>query len=132
MRLLNDICSLLLSAKSFIFIEHQYPFQNGAITYYMCEALRRNPELKLLIVTAVKTDLPTGILGDLFDWSQDHIIDHLHLIHQVAPDRVGVYGLVVQNQAGKLRPIYVHSKLIVVDDLFIITGSSNMDNNSFF
>jgi len=50
----------------------QYAFQNGAITYWMCEALRRNPKLKVIVVTAVKTDLPTGFLGDFFDWSQDH------------------------------------------------------------
>ena len=34
-----------MTAKEYIYFEHQYPFQNGALTYYMCEALRRNPKL---------------------------------------------------------------------------------------
>jgi hypothetical protein len=38
----------------------------------MCEMLKSNPELRVIIVTPVKTDLPTGLVGEIFDWSQDH------------------------------------------------------------
>lgn len=76
----------------------------------------------MIIVTAIKTDLPTGIVGELFDWSQDHstpsrrphfivvrgtahspraVMDHLHMIYNAAPDRVGVYGLVTQDHNKK-------------------------------
>ena len=124
---------MIRKAKKFLFVEHQYPFQNFALTYEMCEALRRNDKLKVIIITPVKTDLPTGLVGDLVDWSQDHIISHLHQIYKVAPERVGIYGLVRQDDYRKLiKPIYVHSKLVIVDDEFIVTGSCNMDDQSFF
>ncbi|EFA81758.1 phospholipase D [Heterostelium album PN500] len=131
--LFDDYGKMILNAKEFLYVEHQYPFQNFTLTYYMCEALKANPKLHILIVTPVKTDLPSGLVGELFDWSQDHIIRHLHLIYSVAPDRVGIYGLVRQDEeSNRLKPIYIHSKLILVDDQLFNVGSTNMDNMSFF
>ena len=124
---------MIRRAKKFLFIEHQYPFHNWGLSYEMCEALRTNPGLKIVIVTAVKTDLPTGLVGDLVDWSQDHITQHLLHIEKLAPDRVLVVGLCRQDEYRKLiKPIYVHSKLVIVDDELIVTGSANMDDMSFF
>jgi len=120
-------------AKKSLYIEHQYPFQNFALTYFLCEALKSNPNLKVIIIAPVKSDLPTGLVGELFDWSQEHIIEHLHLIYNCAPDRVGIYGLVNQDPVTKkVKVIYVHSKLLIVDDEVVVTGSTNMDNVSFF
>ncbi len=116
-----------------MFIEHQYPFHNWGLAQEMCEALRTNPLLHVVIVTAIKTDLPTGLVGDLVDWSQDHITQHLLLIQKEAPDRVVIVGLCQQDQYRKLiKPIYVHSKLLVADDKLLLTGSANMDDMSFF
>lgn len=70
----DDYKKLISQARRFLYVEHQYPFQNFALTYYLCEALKANKDLKVIIVTSVKTDLPTGLVGDLFDWSQDHSI----------------------------------------------------------
>lgn len=33
---------------------------------------KENKDLHVLIVLPVKTDLPTGLVGELVDWSQDH------------------------------------------------------------
>jgi hypothetical protein len=79
--LFDDFCQLLLSARKFLYLEHQYPFQSGVLTYYMCESLKRNADLRLVILTPVKTDLPTGLLGDFFDWSQDHSMFYLLFIY---------------------------------------------------
>lgn len=124
---------MIRRAKRFLFIEHQYPFHNWGLSHEMCEALRANPALMVVIVTAVKTDLPTGIVGDLVDWSQDHITQHLLHIEREAPGRVLVVGLCRQDEYRRLiKPIYVHSKLVIVDDELIVTGSANMDDMSFF
>mmetsp|Transcript_9273 Transcript_9273/g.28660 ORF Transcript_9273/g.28660 Transcript_9273/m.28660 type:complete len:930 (+) Transcript_9273:154-2943(+) len=131
--LFNEYCRILYEAKESLYIEHQYPFQNAAISFHMCEALRRNPKLKVIIVTPVRTDLPSGVVGHVFSWSRDRMLDHLLDIYRLAPDRVGVYGLVRQHhEEGTLKSIYVHSKLVIVDNEFMVTGSANMDNNSFF
>ena len=120
-------------AKRFLFIEHQYPFHNWGLSHEMCEALAANPLLKVVIVTAIKTDLPTGIVGDIVDWSQDHITQHLLHIEKQAADRVVVVGLCRQDEYRKLiKPIYVHSKLVIADDQVLLTGSANMDDMSFF
>ena len=89
-----------------------------------------------------------------FSLSFPTVIEHLHLIHSVAPDRVGIYGLVRQDDLSErglnskrnnhsivinvriisklVKPIYVHSKLSIVDDEYLVIGSTNMDNMSFF
>jgi phosphatidylserine/phosphatidylglycerophosphate/cardiolipin synthase-like enzyme len=69
--LLDNFCALIRNAKDYIYIEHQYPFHNFALTHCLCEALQRNKNLRVIIVTPVKTDLPTGIVGKLLDMSQD-------------------------------------------------------------
>lgn len=38
---------LLQNARKFLYIEHQYPFQNFALAYTLCEALKKNPELQV-------------------------------------------------------------------------------------
>lgn len=65
-------CKLIVNAKRSIYFEHQYPFQNYQLTRLMCQTLERNPDLKIIILAPVKSDLPTGLVGDIVDWSQDH------------------------------------------------------------
>ncbi|XP_049850459.1 uncharacterized protein LOC126322621 [Schistocerca gregaria] len=132
--LFEDYCRMIKSSRRFLYVEHQYPFQNVYLTQLMCEQLKTNSDLQLIILTAAKTDLPRGLIGDLFDWSQDHIVRHINHIYSVAPNRVGIYSLVTQNpdDPRHLEPIYVHSKLCIIDDQWMIAGSTNMDNLSFF
>ena len=45
---------------------------------------------------------------------------------------MGTYSLVCQDEkTKKLRQIYVHSKLLIVDDKWITIGSANTDKNGF-
>jgi len=130
--ILDSFNVMIQNAQDYIYMEHQYPFQNAALTQVMIDALKSKPKLKLIVITPVKTDLPTGFVGDLIDMSQDHIIDHLNLIYQVAPDRVGIYGLVKQDSHKTIKTIYVHSKFVLVDDKLVCIGSANIDNVSFY
>jgi hypothetical protein len=70
--LFDDYIKAFQKASKFLYIEHQYPFENFTLTHCLCESLKTNKNLKVIIVTAIKTDLPTGLVGELFDWSQDH------------------------------------------------------------
>eukprot|EP00002_Diphylleia_rotans_P011635 TRINITY_DN2293_c0_g1_i12.p1 TRINITY_DN2293_c0_g1~~TRINITY_DN2293_c0_g1_i12.p1 ORF type:complete len:668 (+),score=109.92 TRINITY_DN2293_c0_g1_i12:987-2990(+) len=131
--LLDAHVRMIQKAKKFIYIEHQYPFQNFTLAQAMCESLVANPNLKVIIIAPLKTDLPSGIVGDLFDQSQDHINSDLSLIYEAAPERVGIYFLLRQEPiTKKLKPIYVHSKLWIVDDDYIEIGSANTDNLSYY
>jgi phosphatidylserine/phosphatidylglycerophosphate/cardiolipin synthase-like enzyme len=62
------------------------------------------------------------------------VYEHLSRLHEAAPDRVGVYGLVSAAGGPGVRPaaIYVHSKVMIVDDEVAVVGSANMDNISLF
>lgn len=42
-----------------------------------------------------------------------------------------MFGLCQQDR-GRIKPIYVHTKLVVADDETLLTGSANMDDMSFF
>lgn len=46
--LFEDYRKLIQKAKKFLYIEHQYPFQNFGLTYYLCEALKANPNLRYI------------------------------------------------------------------------------------
>jgi phosphatidylserine/phosphatidylglycerophosphate/cardiolipin synthase-like enzyme len=69
--LLDMFCSIINSAKEYIYFEHQWPFHNFVLTQCMCEALNRNPDLHVIIVAPIKTDLPKGFVGSYLDMSQD-------------------------------------------------------------
>lgn len=128
----DHFCNLINRAKKYIYVEHQYPFHSFALSHCMCEALKRNPDLKVIVVAPIKNDLPNGIIGSLLDISSDHIIEHLNMIYNVAPNRFAAYGIVRQEPTTKsLKTVYVHSKLILVDDEIISIGSSNLDYLSF-
>lgn len=59
------------------------------------------------------------------------VYEHLQRLHAAAPTRVGVYGLISSGHES-LSPIYVHSKVMLVDDEVTCIGSANMDNVSLF
>mmetsp|Transcript_14128 Transcript_14128/g.21372 ORF Transcript_14128/g.21372 Transcript_14128/m.21372 type:complete len:966 (+) Transcript_14128:289-3186(+) len=131
--LLHNFCELIRSAKSHIYVEHQYPFHNITLTQVMIDALNYNKNLRLLIVCPIKTDLPSGMVGSMLDISQDDIDKHLQMLYNTAPERVGIYGIVRQEPTSKvIKSVYIHSKLMCVDDEVMCIGSANQDNLSFY
>jgi phosphatidylserine/phosphatidylglycerophosphate/cardiolipin synthase-like enzyme len=130
--LLDNFISLISNANESLYIEHQYPFHDVSLTQCLCERLRMNQNLKVIIIMPVKSDLPSGVVGTLLDMSQDQIFENLQIIYNTASERVGVYGLLRQEQKTEtIKSIYVHSKLMIVDDKILCNGSANMDNLSF-
>ena len=70
--LLDMFCSIINSAKEYIYFEHQWPFHSFVLTQCMCDALKKNQNLYVIMVAPIKTDLPKGIVGSFLDMSQDH------------------------------------------------------------
>jgi phosphatidylserine/phosphatidylglycerophosphate/cardiolipin synthase-like enzyme len=69
--LLDNFITLISNAHDFLYIEHQYPFHDVSLTQCLCERLRMNENLKVIIIMPVKSDLPSGVVGSLLDMSQD-------------------------------------------------------------
>ncbi len=121
-------------AKTSIYIENQFPFQNEFITRILCKRLQEQKNLKVIIVGPMEPNLP-GLIGSILSkTSVNDVNEHLQWIRDAGDlgRRVGTYSLVCQDKKTKsLRQIYVHSKLLIVDDKWITIGSANIDKNGF-
>jgi phosphatidylserine/phosphatidylglycerophosphate/cardiolipin synthase-like enzyme len=126
--------NIIRKAKASIYIENQFPFQNEFITRILCKRLQEQKKLKFIIVGPMEPNLP-GLIGSfLSQTSVNDVNEHLQWIRDAGDSgrRVGTYSLVSQDKKSKkLRPIYVHSKLLLVDDKWIIVGSANTNKNGF-
>jgi phosphatidylserine/phosphatidylglycerophosphate/cardiolipin synthase-like enzyme len=110
-------------AHSLIYIEDQYLWST-TVTRTIAEALRRSPELLVIAVVPRYPDADGAISGPTNRVGQ---LRALHLLRQVAPDRVGIFD--IENAAG--TPIYVHAKVCVVDDVWFTCGSDNINRRSW-
>jgi phosphatidylserine/phosphatidylglycerophosphate/cardiolipin synthase-like enzyme len=108
-------------AQRFIYAETQY-FASRAIAEAICERLLEEHPPEIVIVNPVTAD---GWLEQIaMDTARVHLIealgqaDHAGRLHIYAPF------------ASDGTPIYVHSKLMIVDDEILRVGSANMNNRS--
>ena len=110
-------------ARSLIYIEDQY-FWSVEIARILATALRRRPELQLVVVVPRFPDKDGRLSGPPSRLAQKRALD---IVRAAGGARVGVYD--VQNQAG--RPIYVHAKVCVIDDVWATVGSDNLNRRSW-
>jgi phosphatidylserine/phosphatidylglycerophosphate/cardiolipin synthase-like enzyme len=114
---------VIARARSLIYIEDQY-FWDQDVVRCFADALRANPELRLIVVIPRFPDqdgrlsLPPNLVG------RQHALD---LLAGAAPGRAAVYA--PENHAG--TPVYVHAKVCVVDDVWCSVGSDNVNRRSW-
>lgn len=137
----------ILSARHFIYIEAQF-FRHRRTKRWIAEAARRSPGLQVIVVMPQapdevafggERDNPAHRHGEwqqsrALTWLRRRLGDRLALIslakrqsltddeRQFVRDRGAVFG------SGM---IYVHSKLLIVDDRFAMISSANINNRSF-
>jgi phosphatidylserine/phosphatidylglycerophosphate/cardiolipin synthase-like enzyme len=110
-------------AQRLVFVEDQYLWSLDA-TRALREALVRCPELHIVIVVPRYPD-PDGVLaGEASRIGRERVLDALH---DVGHERVAVYDL--ENINGDA--IYVHSKVCVIDDVWMAVGSDNLNRRSW-
>jgi len=115
-------CRAIAEAKSRIYIENQF-LSSGRIADALKAKLeeRDGPEIVIVLPHSAETWLES----EAMDTRRTLIVEDLRRADR--DGRLGVYYPV--NREGK--PIYVHAKLLVVDDEFVRVGSSNMASRSF-
>lgn len=110
-------------ARSLVYLEDQYVWSRP-VAKVIAAALRANPELRVIAVVPRHSDyagIVTRAPGALAR------VDALRICAAAGGDRFTVYDL--ENEAG--TPIYVHSKVVIVDDTWAIVGSDNLNRRSW-
>lgn len=126
MHMLSEFLDGIARARSFIYVEHQY-LTSRPIVAALADALRRAPALEIIIVLNQNPDL-TAYRA----WQNAQLDEHALLHHP----RVGVFTLwstgADSDRAGvtRLNQLFIHSKVIVVDDEWAVAGTSNLDGVS--
>ena len=112
---------LICRAKRFIYAESQY-FASPRIAAAIRERLIDNPQLEFLLVNPIRAD------GWLEQTAMDATRVRLgQVIGQSDPDnRFRIYTPVTKGGDD----IYVHAKVMIVDDEILKVGSANMNNRS--
>ncbi|MCL4874286.1 phospholipase [bacterium] len=119
----------ITAARKLVYIESQY-FSSHAIYRALTERMEDGsaPKLDIVIILpkkphALVEELSVGLL-------QARI---LGLLRQTAKRRghsLGIYYSAAPGEDGEEVPVYIHSKVMIVDDRFLTVGSANATNRS--
>jgi phosphatidylserine/phosphatidylglycerophosphate/cardiolipin synthase-like enzyme len=110
-------------ARRLVYLEDQYLWSLAA-TEALRDALAHNPELHIVVVIPRYPDPDGAVAGEASRIGRERVLDALH---DVGHDRVAVYDL--ENREG--TPVYVHSKVCIVDDVWMAVGSDNLNRRSW-
>jgi phosphatidylserine/phosphatidylglycerophosphate/cardiolipin synthase-like enzyme len=110
-------------ARRLVYLEDQYLWSTAAARA-LAAALRASPDLHVVVVVPRYPDPDGAIAGPASRIGRERVLDTLF---RAGPGRVAVYDL--ENDAG--TPIYVHSKVCIVDDVWLAVGSDNLNRRSW-
>lgn len=119
------------AAETYIYIENQY-FRWPPLASRLARALRRNPKLHVIMVLPFRPEES----GDAATLHGNAIqAETLSGLIKEFGLRFGLYTFVSPTlpadvEYRRARTIYVHSKLLVVDDAFALVGSANFNGRS--
>lgn len=120
----------IAAAEDFVYLETQY-FTNDAIGDALVGAMKRRPELQVIVVLNITPDV------FLYPFKQRRLITRIRKAISTLPGgwkkRFGVFTRwthEVGQPRPRILPIYVHAKAGVVDDQWATVGSANLDGLS--
>jgi len=109
------------NAKHYIYIEDQY-FWPSSLIELLRQAVSRN--VKIILVLAKAFDMPEPAATVHYEMRWD---DSIKKIMKANADNVYVFHLELKNSAEQ---IYIHSKLMIIDDCYAAIGSANQSYRS--
>jgi phosphatidylserine/phosphatidylglycerophosphate/cardiolipin synthase-like enzyme len=113
----------LKRARRLVYVEDQY-FWSEEVATSLADALRKTPELRLIALVPPVPEQKGTVsetperLGQLKAWN---------IVREAGGDRVALYS--VENDMG--LPIYIHAKACVIDDVWTMIGSDNLNRRSW-
>jgi phosphatidylserine/phosphatidylglycerophosphate/cardiolipin synthase-like enzyme len=122
--ILDSLTREIRAARRLIYIEHQY-LSSRRIVAELAGVIERQRELEMVVVLNQNPDI-TAYQG----WQNKRLAESGLLNHP----RVGVFSLWSSSCGGEcgvsLNQIFVHSKIVTIDDRVAIVGSANLDGVS--
>ncbi len=117
------------AAESLIYIENQY-----LSSYAVFKSLKQRMEAKdrpRIEVVIMLPKKPQAFVEELsVGVTQTHILNTLRKAARKNKHSLGVYYSAAFDESGREVPVYIHSKLLMVDDRFMTIGSANTTNRS--
>ena len=110
-------------ARRLIYVEDQY-FWSKEVASVFAQALERYPDLHVIVVVPRYPDRHGPVSGPPHRLSQGGAVD---IVRKAGGDRFAIYD--IETDDG--TPIYVHAKVVVIDDVFAAIGSDNMNRRSW-
>lgn len=116
-------------AKKLIYIEQQY-FRERILAEKIAARLRDSnaANLEVIILLPERPEEPPSKLTDHVNYLQAQALE---IVQQAAPSRVGFFSIRKVKSRSKTA-IYVHSKIMIVDDKWVTIGSANTNPRSFW
>jgi phosphatidylserine/phosphatidylglycerophosphate/cardiolipin synthase-like enzyme/uncharacterized membrane protein YbhN (UPF0104 family) len=121
--ILASLLNGIKAARSLIYIEHQY-LSARPIVAALADALRREARLEVIAVLNENADVTAYRRWQNARLEESGLIGH---------PRVGLFALwsaAKGPQRTELNQVFVHSKVVVVDDTWATAGSANLDGVS--
>ncbi len=116
-------------AQQLIYIENQYFSSYEIATALECRMLQGGPPLEIVLVmpqksAGLKERLSIGVY-------QARILDRLTRLAKQTGHHFGVYyQAAAAGTDGEETPVFIHAKVLAVDDRFLLISSANLTNRS--
>jgi phospholipase D1/2 len=117
------------SAERVIYIENQY-FSSKALYSAMLARMQDSTRPPVEIVLIIAKDAEAVLEQLSIGFVQTKLVRHLQEVAAKTGHSFGMYYPASVGPDGKDVATYIHSKLLLVDDRFLSTGSANMNNRS--
>jgi cardiolipin synthase A/B len=121
---LDQYCTAIRSARRTIYMENQY-VEVPEIVAALHDALTHGVEVVLLL-PAVPVISPPAIV------TQERLAFLESRARLASYDNFSLCGIAGVGADGRRKPVYVHSKLMLVDDEWATVGSCNLHHHSLF
>src|SRR4051812_3094563 len=110
-------------ARRLVYLEDQYLWSREAADA-LADQLRRYSDLRVIAVVPRYPDRDGRASGVANRVGRQEVTD---ILRRAGGERVAIYDL--ENDNG--TPIYVHAKVCIIDDVFLLVGSDNLNRRSW-